>query len=305
MVECFCGWCVFQVTSPPRVDYVRRGKIVPNHTFTHVLNFALRKVLGDHVDQKGSIVLPERYVWQTPVYTQRTHTPNHKSPPRKRLRFDFNNNGAIDPAKLQEIEAICRSTIEDALPIYTKEVPLQQAREINGLRAVFGEVYPDPVRVVSIGKSIDDLLANPAAEDNAKYSIEFCGGTHLKNTSDAAAFALLSEEAVAKGIRRVTAVTGEEARVAIAEGETLLTRVQNADGLDGSALDVEVLALKNIIDSAVVPAPVKVQLRAGLFCLWGDGGAVSVLQHPSHTHRAHQAGEKAARATKTPHGGNT
>lgn len=120
------------------------------------------------------------------------------------------------------------------------------------------------MRVVSIGKSIDELLADPAAEHNANYSIEFCGGTHLGNTRDAGAFALLSEEAVAKGVRRVTAVTGEEARVAISEGEALVKRMKAADGLEGAELDAEVLVLKNVVDSAVVPAAVKVQLRAGV-----------------------------------------
>ena len=67
-----------------------------------------------------------------------------------------------------------------------------------GLRAVFGEVYPDPVRVVSIGRPVEELLANPTAESNRQFSVEFCGGTHLKSTTDAAAFALLSEEGIAK-----------------------------------------------------------------------------------------------------------
>ena len=67
-----------------------------------------------------------------------------------------------------------------------------------GLRAVFGEVYPDPVRVVSIGRPVEELLANPTAESNRQFSVEFCGGTHLKKTADAGAFALLSEEGIAK-----------------------------------------------------------------------------------------------------------
>ena len=225
------------------VDYVRRSKIVPNHTCTHVLNFALRRVLGDHVDQKGSIVLPER------------------------LRFDFSNNGAVSPETLGEVEAICRAQIDDALQVYTAEVPLQQAKGIQGLRAVFGEVYPDPVRVVSIGKDIDALLADPTAADNSSYSIEFCGGTHLNNTKEAGAFALIGEEAVAKGVRRVVAVTGDEAREAIAAGQALLERIAHAGTLSGPALDAEVQSLKTDVDVAVVPAAVKGQARSALTTL--------------------------------------
>jgi alanyl-tRNA synthetase len=120
-----------------KVDYTRRAQIMPNHTFTHVLNYALRETLGTHVDQRGSIVLPDK------------------------LRFDFSNNGPVDTPKLEAIEAICRKALAASLPVYSREVPLAQAKEINGLRAVFGEVYPDPVRVVSVGVSTDDLLAQP------------------------------------------------------------------------------------------------------------------------------------------------
>lgn len=124
------------------VDASRRFKIRPNHTFTHILNFALRQVLGDHVDQKGSIVMPDK------------------------LRFDFSNNGVIEADKLGAVEAICRAQLSSSLPVSSKEVPLSSAKDINGLRAVFGEVYPDPVRVVCIGRPIDQLLAAPKADDN-------------------------------------------------------------------------------------------------------------------------------------------
>lgn len=70
-------------------------------------------------------------------------------------------------------------------------------------------MYPDPVRVVSIGKDINDLCQNPSSNDNVNYSIEFCGGTHLNNTADAEAFVLVSEEGIAKGIRRIVAITGD------------------------------------------------------------------------------------------------
>ncbi|XP_039070696.1 alanine--tRNA ligase-like [Hibiscus syriacus] len=114
-----------------KVDYDRQTLIAPNHTCTHMLNHALRKVLGNHVDQKGSIVLPEK------------------------LRFDFyhdpNRDGAINADHLRKIESIVNEQIKSEFDVYSKEVTLAEAKHINGLRAVFGEVYPDPVRVVAIG----------------------------------------------------------------------------------------------------------------------------------------------------------
>lgn len=119
------------------VDYPRRRRVAPNHTMTHVLNYALREVLGEHIDQKGSIVRPEN------------------------LRFDFSHGKPVEAAELARIEDIVRTQVAQKLPVSAKEVPLAQAKEILGLRAVFGEVYPDPVRVVSVGRSVDDLLADP------------------------------------------------------------------------------------------------------------------------------------------------
>jgi alanyl-tRNA synthetase len=85
--------------------------------------------------------------------------------------------------------------------VYKKEVPLAQAKAINGLRAVFGEVYPDPVRVVSVGKPVEELVASPDDAANLAFPIEFCGGTHLDSTAQARAFALLTEEGISKGVR--------------------------------------------------------------------------------------------------------
>mmetsp|Transcript_19360 Transcript_19360/g.58510 ORF Transcript_19360/g.58510 Transcript_19360/m.58510 type:complete len:958 (+) Transcript_19360:236-3109(+) len=225
------------------IDQERRACIAPNHTFTHVLNLALKSVLGDHVAQKGSIVLPDR------------------------LRFDFSHPGVIEPAKLQAIEEMCLDSLAKAHQVYSKEVPLAQARDINGLRAVFGEVYPDPVRVVSIGRSVEDLVANPSDDSNAAYSVEFCGGTHLADTSGAKAFALLSEEGIAKGVRRVVAVTGAEASEAIEAGRQLQQRTADAQKLPSDKLEREVAALKRVVEDAVVPAPVKAQLRADVAAL--------------------------------------
>ncbi|CAH8353263.1 unnamed protein product [Eruca vesicaria subsp. sativa] len=121
------------------VDYERRKLIAPNHTCTHMLNFVLKEVLGDHIDQKGSIVLPEK------------------------LRFDFSHVGKpVDAEELRKIEYIVNTQIKDEL-------------EIKGLRAVFGEVYPDPVRVVAIGRRVEDLLDDPENDQWSSLSSEFCG----------------------------------------------------------------------------------------------------------------------------------
>lgn len=107
-----------------------------NHTGTHILNFALRKVLGETVDQKGSLVAPEK------------------------LRFDFSFKSALTTAQLAETEKICNDMIAKNDPVYSKEVPLPVAKAIHGLRAVFGETYPDPVRVVSVGYDVDEVSYN-------------------------------------------------------------------------------------------------------------------------------------------------
>lgn len=132
---------------------LRRWPIRNNHTGTHILNFALREVLGDHIDQKGSLVAPTK------------------------LRFDFSHNKSIAVDDLSKIEDICNDWIKKAATVYAEEMPLAEAHKIPGLRAVFGEAYPDPVRVVSIGYPLEEIKKNI---DDTKWrttSIEFCGGT--------------------------------------------------------------------------------------------------------------------------------
>jgi alanyl-tRNA synthetase len=99
--------------------------------------------------------------------------------------------------------------------VFYKTVPYAQAKEINGLRAVFGERYPDPVRVVAVGIDIDALLAEPTKDWGALYSIEFCGGTHLRKTGAAKGYVTLSEQGIAQGVRRIVGATGAEAQAAI------------------------------------------------------------------------------------------
>ena len=158
-----------------------------NHTGTHVLNFALREVLGGEVDQKGSLVAPEK------------------------LRFDFSHKSGVTDEEPQKIEDISGKHIEDDKEVFASEVDLPVARQIKGVRAVFGETYPDPVRVFSIDKAVNRLVSDVAAKDWWKYSIEFCGGTHVDRTGEIKELVVLEESRIAKGIRRIVAVTGQGA----------------------------------------------------------------------------------------------
>ncbi|KAL1960746.1 hypothetical protein VTO42DRAFT_6576 [Malbranchea cinnamomea] len=168
-------------------DELRRWPIRNNHTGTHILNFALREVLGDGVDQKGSLVAAEK------------------------LRFDFSHKSAVSDSELEKIEDISTKYIRQNCAVYSKEVPLATAREITGVRAVFGETYPDPVRVVSVGVEVDEILKNVKDPRWKEVSIEFCGGTHVAKTGDIKDLVILEESGIAKGIRRIIAVTGEDA----------------------------------------------------------------------------------------------
>lgn len=220
-----------------KVDYVRRTFIAPNHTCTHMLNYALKAVLGDHIDQKGSLVAPDK------------------------LRFDFSHGKPIPASDLRKIETIVNKQIKDELEVYAKEASLMESKRIMGLRAVFGEVYPDPVRLVSIGRPVEDLLVDPENPEWASFSTEFCGGTHLSNTREAKAFALVSEEGIAKGVRRITAFTTAAALQAIEMAASFDAYINNASTLQGNALEKEVASLKSALDSAVIPAAKKAEFR--------------------------------------------
>lgn len=168
------------------IDQERRKLIMNNHTGTHVLNYALRSVLKE-TDQKGSLVAADK------------------------LRFDFTNKSAMTSVQVKQAESIAREMIDKNEIVYAKESPLSMAKAVKGLRAVFDETYPDPVRVVSIGVPVDDLLQDPSSPAGMNTSIEFCGGTHLKRSGHIGDFVITSEEAIAKGIRRIVCVTGPEA----------------------------------------------------------------------------------------------
>jgi len=183
------GQKIVPEVSSQRLDIMR------NHTGTHLLNWALREVLGDHVNQAGSVVAPDR------------------------LRFDFTHNRALTPEQLTETERLVNQRILADQKITAKVIPLDEARRIPGVRAVFGEKYPDPVRVITTGKEGDST-----ARDHS-FSVELCGGTHLERTSQIGLFKILSEEAVAKGVRRITAVTGTAAVQYVQEADQVLRSV--------------------------------------------------------------------------------
>lgn len=225
------------------VDYENRGRIAPNHTITHVLNFALRKVLGDTVGQKGSLV------------------------DNAKLRFDFSQKKALTIEQLTEVENIVKEVVKESKDVYTRVTPLAEAKAIHSLRAVFGETYPDPVRVVSIGAPVEDLVADPLNEAWSALSIEFCGGTHLKNTSEAESFVIVEERSLATGIRRITALTKDSAAEKEKLGNVLEKKVAAVEALDPSRLPDVVPALVNEVDEAVMSTVWKHALRKRLTVL--------------------------------------
>jgi alanyl-tRNA synthetase len=186
-----------------------RPRTEKNHTATHLANWALREVLGDDVQQKGSLVDPEK------------------------LRFDFSHGKAVSDEELGRVESLVRQCVEKKLPVYAQEAPQEQALKIHGLRAVFGEKYPPMVRVVSIGAPVAELLRDPASPKWRQYSIEFCGGTHLKNTGDVGPFVITAEESVSKGFRRIVALTGEAAKASHEAGERVAALVRRGESAEG------------------------------------------------------------------------
>ena len=148
------------------VEMERHTMIRRNHTAAHLLQAALRKVLGEHVEQAGQLVN------------------------EKEVRFDFTHFSALTEEELREVEQQVNQVILQGLPVVSREMPIEEAKKL-GAMALFGEKYGDMVRVVSVGD----------------FSAEFCGGTHIDNTSKIGLFTITSESSVAAGVRRITAVT--------------------------------------------------------------------------------------------------
>lgn len=225
------------------VDQARRAKTQANHTATHLTNLGLRAVLGTGVDQKGSLVAPDR------------------------MRFDFSHSQPVNADELRRVEEIVHKAVKQDLGVYAVPSSLGAAKTIRGLRAVFGEVYPDPVRVVSVGQPVEDLLSSPGNPAWEEVSVEFCGGTHVPSTGAIGAFAIVSEEAVAKGVRRVTALTGELAAAANAAADDIERRIEAASHASNAELPRLAQALATDLEQATCPAWRKVALRAKIATL--------------------------------------
>jgi len=166
------------------VDHARRSAIRQNHSATHVLHEALRQVLGDHVAQKGSLVAPDR------------------------LRFDFSHPKPMSAAEIERVEDIANDIVIQNSPVTTRLMAVDDAIA-SGARALFGEKYGDEVRVVAMGQSPDGTGSNTMG-----WSVELCGGTHVRRTGDIGIISVVSESGVAAGVRRVEALTGATARKA-------------------------------------------------------------------------------------------
>ncbi|MBV9077860.1 MAG: alanine--tRNA ligase [Methylobacteriaceae bacterium] len=172
------GTLVLGASLQLAVETARRSAIRGHHSATHLLHEALRRVLGDHVAQKGSLVEPGR------------------------LRFDFSHPKPMSPAEIADVEDIANRLVLRNEPVVTRLMAVDDA-VASGARALFGEKYGDEVRVVSMGTDPGEARA---------FSVELCGGTHVARTGDIGIIAILSESAVAAGVRRIEALTGEAAR---------------------------------------------------------------------------------------------
>ena len=175
-----------------RVDAARRDRLRANHSATHLLHQALRRALGAHVTQKGSLVAPGR------------------------LRFDFSHPKPMTTAELAAVEAEVNARVRQNSEVATRLMTPEAAVE-QGALALFGEKYGEEVRVVSMG-----------SDDGTSFSTELCGGTHVRRTGDIGTFKIASEQALASGVRRIEALTGEAALDHVAREEAILAEAAAA-----------------------------------------------------------------------------
>ncbi|KQW22433.1 alanine--tRNA ligase [Afipia sp. Root123D2] len=224
------------------VDHGRRTAIRANHSATHLLHEALRQVLGDHIAQRGSLVAPDR------------------------LRFDFAHNKPISAEELSRIEDIANDVVLENGEVVTRSMAVDDARA-SGARALFGEKYGDEVRVVSMGKGSGNMLG---------WSVELCGGTHVKRTGDIGLISVTGESAVASGVRRIEALTGRNARQAA--NASIQTAKAAAAELrttldDMPARIATLLEERKKLERDLSDARKKLAMGGGASAAGGDGGA--------------------------------
>ena len=195
-----------------RVDGDRRGKLRANHSVTHLLHAALRQHLGEHVAQKGSLVGPDY------------------------LRFDFSNPKPVSAAEMSRIESDVNSRVRENVSVITLQMTPDDAQDAGAL-ALFGEKYGEEVRVVSMGHGDKSL------NTEISYSMELCGGTHVGQTGDIGFFKIVSESAVASGVRRIEAVTGEAAVRQVEARDAIVAQAAQALNTAPSEIPARVAAL--------------------------------------------------------------
>jgi alanyl-tRNA synthetase len=225
------------------VDPTRRGQIRANHSATHLLHEALRGTLGEHVAQRGSLNAPDR------------------------LRFDFSHNAAISLEDLQRVEAEVNSYIRQNTAVETRVMTPDDARDM-GAQALFGEKYGDEVRVVSMGRA--DI---GKGADGKTYSLELCGGTHVRQTGDIGLFVALGDSASSAGVRRIEALTGAAAFEYLSAQDQRLAQV--ATSLKAQPADVAE-RVKLLMDERKALQNEVAQLRRELAMSGGAAAAPAV-----------------------------
>lgn len=213
-----------------QVDASRRKDIEREHSVTHLLHEALRRVLGSHVQQAGSLVAPEH------------------------LRFDFAHFERMRPDEIQAVEDMVNEKIFESIAVHTEDMPIEKARTVPGVKMFFGDKYGDNVRVVFIDE---------------KFSVEFCGGTHVQNTSEIGLFKILGESSVASGVRRLEAIAGRSIPTWLKEldakrdimSDDMARQAERIKQLEKELASLKTDELKTLIPSIVASAVVVGDIR--------------------------------------------
>uniref|UniRef100_A0A2I3MWU4 Alanine--tRNA ligase n=1 Tax=Papio anubis TaxID=9555 RepID=A0A2I3MWU4_PAPAN len=229
------------------VDKAWRLACMAKHTATHLLNWALRQTLGPGTEQQGSHLNPEQ------------------------LRLDVTTQTALTPEQLRAVENTVQEAVQQDKPVYMEEVPLALTAQVPGLRCL-DEVYPDPVRVVSVGVPVAHAL-DPASQAALQTSVELCCGTHLLRTGAVGDLVIIGDRQLSKGTTRLLAITGEQAQQARELGQNLAQEVKAAterlsqgsrDVAEALRLSKDIGRLIEAVDTSVMPQWQRRELLATL-----------------------------------------